>query len=254
MDYSYFLGYSATRQNWVSGLATQQFYRPCYSSTYTPNSKAQFQYATVYLRGQSYAHISGTWRLIDDGYWSDRRRQGELFTFDMVGFSNFVHINGNTNDFFPTGVNTWRGPTTASFYEYFPNTDQIKWTYLVNGKYFWYARANRASSAPPSAPPPTCYAYDTMNGNCATYSYYTRYGDCADKDACMESVPITTTEALCQAQCDQMTSCVTMAIGVSDENGFLNVCVLYHDYCTDANNPLNPRWGLLFKRKRPYSC
>ena len=66
----------------------------------------------------------------------------------------------------------------------------------------------------------------------------------------MGSVPITTTEALCQAQCDQMTSCVTMAIGVSDENGYLNVCVLYHDYCTNANNQLNPRWGLLFKRKR----
>ena len=93
-----------------------------------------------------------------------------------------------------------------------------------------------------------------MNGNCATYSYYTRYGDCADKDACMEAVPITTTEALCQAKCDQITSCVTMAIGVTDENGYLNVCVLYHDYCTNANNQLNPRWGLLFKRKRPYSC
>ena len=49
-DYSYFLGFSPTRQNYVTGRSANPFYRDCTSNAYAVNTYAQFQYASVYLR------------------------------------------------------------------------------------------------------------------------------------------------------------------------------------------------------------
>jgi len=140
-----------TTYNWIgtrwhtsNGACIASFTKDCFKGTELSSDKYPVSLQAVEAK---FAKLDGDWVIVEDHFFVDKRRQGEVWSFN----SELGVFGGNAIT--QTGENTFTTKSDLIYqYEYYPdmvqdggatryNKDMIKWWYnLPNDKYFWFAR------------------------------------------------------------------------------------------------------------------
>jgi len=152
-----------TTYNWIgtrwhtsNGACIASFTKDCFKGTELSSDKYPVSLQAVEAK---FAKLDGDWVIVEDHFFVDKRRQGQVWSFN----SELGVFDGNAIT--QTGENTFTTKSDLIYqYEYYPdmvqdggatryNKDMIKWWYnQPSSKYFWFARqAPEPTKAPASA-------------------------------------------------------------------------------------------------------